>query len=252
MNPDSPLYNHYKNELSKSPIFKGLSEQLLDVMLEQFQYTTWRRANISSSTSLMERFHLIINGRVKIEHIDPQSGDQVTLFILGPGDGFDVISLLDQKPRDIRAVAIDDLHLLTARTQTVREWINHYPEFNINFLPYLGVQMRTMETLAADLATKDTITRLARLILRHTVHNNHYNHSEKNRAENNNHPIKLIHDLSNTALAQMIGSTRQAVNHHLQALRHKGILVNHSKNLAIKELEALHEIADKFLSHNKP
>ncbi len=249
MNADSPLYNHYKNELSKSPIFSGLSEQLLDNMLEQFQYTTWRRTNISSSTALMERFHLIINGRVKIEHIDPQSGDQVTLFILGSGDGFDVISLLDGKPRDIRAVAIEDLHLLTAHTQTVREWINHYPEFNINFLPYLGVQMRTMETLAADLATKDTITRLARLILRHTAHNNH--HSENNRAKNNHHQIKLIHDLSNTALAQMIGSTRQVVNHHLQALRHKGILINQSKNLAIKELEGLHEIADKFLSRNK-
>ncbi len=163
MNTDSPLYQHYKNQLSQSPLYRVLSDEILSNMLGRFHHTTWRRGMVADPSSLIERFHLIIEGRVKIEHIDAASGDQVIFFIMGPGKGFDVITLLDGQPHAVTPVALDDLHLLTAPMQTVREWINRHPDFNRNFLPYLGEQMRAMEELAMDLATKDTATRLARL-----------------------------------------------------------------------------------------
>jgi len=244
MNADSPLYLHYKSKLSQSPVFNGLPDEILSNMLEQFHRTTWRRGMVADSSSLIERFYLIIDGRVKIEHIDAASGDRVTLFILGPGDGFDVISLLDGRPRKARPVALEDLHLLSAPMQTVREWINCHSEFNRNFLPYLGKRMRTMEELATDLATKDTVTRLARLILRHTV--------PDPTSEKGAHSVRLIHDLSHNSLAHMIGSTRQVVNRHLQALRHDGVLDNQSRTLVVQELEALKQKADRFLSGDHP
>jgi len=58
----------------------------------------------------------------------------------------------------------------------------------------------------------------------------------------------LIHDLPHDALARMIGSTRQVVNRHLQALRHKGILADQTRHLAVMELESLKQKAEKFLS----
>lgn len=241
MNTDSPLYLHYKSKLSQSSVFSELSDKILSDMLGRFQHTTWRKGTEVTASSILQRFHLIIDGRLRIERIDSVSGKRITLFLLGPGDGFDVISLLDGQPHEATSIALDDMSLLSTSTQTVRQWINQHPEFNRNFLPYLGERMRKMETLATDLATKDTVTRLARLILRHTA--------PDPSSENGSHSVSLIHDLSHDSLAHMIGSTRQVVNQHLQALRHKGILDGQSRHLAVKELEALKEQAETFLSH---
>ena len=212
-------------------------------MLECFRPATWNKGVTADPATLIDRFHLIIDGRIKMEYIDATSGNWVTLFVLGPGDGFDVISLLDGKPHEATPIALEDMQLLSASTDRVREWINRHPDFNRNFLPYLGERMRKMEHLVADLGLKDTITRLAHLILRHTA--------DEPSPDGGAYPVKLIHDLTNESLAHMIGSTRQAVNRHLQALRKKGILSSHSRHLVVRELEALKKQADERLSHRR-
>ena len=242
MNSDSPLFLHYKTQLANSPLFQGISNQLMDDMLGCFHPVTWRKGVTMEPSYLVDHFYLILSGRVKMEHIDATSGNWVTLFVLGTGDGFDVISLLDGRKHEVTPVAMEDLQLLKASTETVRKWIELHPTFNRNFLPYLGERMRKMEDLVADLGLKDTITRLAHLILRHT--------GPDPLPDKKAYPVKLIHDLTNESLAHMIGSTRQAVNRHLQELRKKGILEKHPRHLIVKELEALKKQADLFLSHN--
>lgn len=241
MNTGSPLYLHCKSKLALSPLFSGLSDEILSYMLERFLHITWRKGVEVDAPSLLQRFYLIIDGRVKVERIDVASGDRIILFLLGPGDGFDIINLLDDQSHESMTTALDDLYLLSAPSRLVREWISCHPEFNRNFLPYLGAQMRRMEDLAADLAMKDTVTRLARLILRHTL--------PDRSAANASHDVRLIHDLNQDSLARMIGSTRQVVNKHLQVFRGKGVLNSHSNYLAVSKLEALKEQAEVFLSH---
>lgn len=234
------MYLHYKSKLSQSPVFSELPDDILSNMLGHFKHMTISKGMVIDSSRFISDFCLIINGRVKVEQIDAESGNRATLFLLGAGDGFDVISLLDGQPHDATPTALDDLSLLYAPTQTVRDWINSHPEFNRNFLPYLGMRMRTMEDLATDLSTKDTVTRLARLILRHTL--------PESIDKDTIHPVRLINDLSHDALAHMMGSTRQVVNKHLQIMRREGILDDQSRHLVVSELEMLKEKAGVFLT----
>jgi len=146
----------------------------------------------------------------------------VTLFLLGAGDAFDVISLLDGEPNPVNLEARDDLELLSAPVGEVREWIGRHPEFNLSFLPYLGRQMRVL----ADLALHDIETRLARLILRHVD-------------DDPQHSLRLIYDLSHEALGEMIGSVRVVVNRQLQHWQREGVIVSHRGKLMVQELEVL-------------
>ncbi|HEB55793.1 MAG TPA: Crp/Fnr family transcriptional regulator [Gammaproteobacteria bacterium] len=245
MNTDSLLFPNYRTQLEQSRLFKGVGDKSMTDILSRCYQTTWRKGVVSDGSGFVEKFYLIIDGRVKLERTDPASGDKITIFLLGPGDGFDVIPLLDGQRHEATATAVDDLSMLCASTESVRQWINQYPEFNRNFLPYLGNRMREIEDLSADIALKHTITRLARLILRHTVTDGH--------PDQGPHAVKLIHDLTHDALAQMIGSTRQVVNRHLQLLRREGVLDSKSRHLAVLELEALKKQAEMFLSshHHK-
>ncbi len=240
MNKNLPLYLHYKRQLLQSPVFEGLPDELLSNMLEQFHHTTWRKGVVADKRLSLKNFYLIIDGRIKVEHVDAESGKRAILFLLGSGDGFDVITLLDDQLHDATPIALDDLSLLVAPMQTVREWINCHPEFNRNFLPYLGERMRRMENLATDLSMKDTVTRLARMILHYTA--------PETISGSDNYPVKLIHDLSHESLADMIGSTRQVVNKHLQALRREGLLDSHANHLVVAELEMLKDKAGHFFS----
>ncbi len=214
-------------QLRKSPLFEPLAESLLVDMLRHFRRETWRKGRCSPSSETEKRFYVILSGRLKMGRINPETGRMVTLFLLKPGDVFDVISLLNGKPHRSTLEAIDDLELLSAGVEEVRRWIELHPQFNRGFLPYLGWQMRQLADLAGDLALHDTETRLARLILRHLDPDGPAN------------SLHLIHDLSHEALGEMIGTVRVVVNRQLQHWQREGVILARRGRLEIQEIEAL-------------
>ncbi len=240
-----PVYDsHCKHVLTHSPLFAGLADELLDNMLSLFRRDTWRRGLQLDPVIFQERFYLLIEGRLEVMRINPETGRSITLFLLGPGDGVDIATLLNSQPHEIAPVALDDVALISVPIPDARAWIDRHPEFNRNFLPYLGQQMRQMEDLATDLALHDTMTRLARLILRHVVP--HHPQSTEG-----GHHLKLINDLHDEALARMVGSVRQVVNRHLQHWRKQGILHKHKFRSEVADLKILHQYAGEAMPQVK-
>jgi len=242
MKRDPVYYNTCKEVLSRSPLFAGLAEGLLDDMLSLFRRDTWLRGVHLDPDICQERFFLLSEGRLEVMRINPQTGRSITLYILGPGDGIDVVTLLNTRPHELMAVVLDDIALISVPIGSARTWIDRHPEFNRNFLPYLGEQMRQMEDLATDLALHDTMTRLARLILRHIV-------PALPASDDGKYHLKLIHDLNDEGLARMVGSVRQVVNRHLQRWRKQGILHKQKFHMEVAELEALQACADEAKQH---
>jgi len=129
--------------------------------------------------------------------------------MLEPGDGVDLLTLLNGHAHEIESVPFTDMVVLSTPLKSAQSWIENHPKFNHNFLPYLGEQIRKMKDLAADLALHDTMTRLARLFLRNIT-------PEQLQSKEDNHHLKLRHNLHDETLARMVGSVRQVVNRHLQ------------------------------------
>ncbi len=240
MNQTAPLYLHYRNKLSQTHLFKGLSNNTLDEMMPSFRFETWRKKTQSSHQQLKNRFYIIIDGRIETIIINPNSGKSIAIAILGEGDAFDVVTMLDKKEHEPIAVAIDDVQLLSAPIDFVRQWLDDYQDFNHNFMPYLAQRIRIRESLISDLALYDTPTRLARLLLRYIECNTNDSHHK-------HHAIPLFHDLTHETLAQMLGSARQVVNKHLQALKQEGIINTEDHQWTIDDLDALEQKAGKTL-----
>jgi len=230
-------YNHCKDVLYQTALFNGLTEEVLDDMLSLFRRDTWRKGVQLKAEMFQERFYLLIEGRVEVTRVNPETGRSITLSLLGPGDGIDVVTLLNNNPHDVQPIAIDDVTLISVPIKDARNWINQHPEFNRNFLPYLGEQMRKLEDLSTDLALYDTMTRLARLILRHVAPDSHPSDEGK-------FSLNLINDLHDESLARMVGSVRQVVNRHLQHWRKQGILLKKNFHTEVQELEMLQQYAD--------
>ncbi len=214
--------------LQKAPLFAQLDEFLLDDMLKRFHLERWDKKRTVSFEQISDTFHIIVSGRVRVEQINEETGRTITLFLLAPGDVFDLLALLTNSPCDGILVAIDDLELLTIHTKEARQWIGKHPEFNLSFLPYLGQQIRALARLSGDLALHNTETRLAHLIL---------NHLERKKDGHLN--IRLINDLSHEALASMIGSVRAVVNRQLQHWRKRGLISLNHGHIHIERLDNL-------------
>lgn len=212
--------------LEKSPLTSRLSSHTREEFLRLFSEEVHPRGARDNSWDADRFFVFLIEGRIEVSRTNENTGRSLTLFLLGPGDGFDILKLLDSQQHDVQSEALDELRLLKARYEQVREFMAQHPDFNEAFYPYLGKQLRDIEDLATDLGLYPSLTRLARLILR-------------KRGTSNGVTVPLLDSLSDEKLASMIGSVRQTINKHLQEWRSQGVL-DGSK---IAKLEALENIA---------
>ncbi len=241
--PSSPNYEYCLRALRESPFFAGLSNDVQQDIIEFFHYDrTYKRDTTLAHDGADKRFYLIVSGRAKVSSYHPENGREHILCLLAPGDGFDIVSLLDSKPHDVVATALDDMEVLTAPLSQVREWLFHHPDFNRTFLPYLGDQIHQLVDQVEELSLYDTETRLAHLILRHLTSNSPV------------HGLRLINDLSQETLASMIGSVRIIVSQHIQKWKRQGILSGERGKWSVEDIQALLEKAErKFDIHlDKP
>ncbi len=243
MRKDSPYYLPSIKVLQSASLFHGVDAPTLEEILSRFIPITLPKKSVIPSWQTNESFFIVIKGRVKISRIDPETGREYTVFLLDRGDAFDIISLLEGKEHDIIVEAIDELQLLKTSIKTARRWLDCHPDFNKNFLPYLGAKMHSLEDAAADLALYDTTTRLARLIL-------HYVDTKSDR-QKNGYAVTLINDLSHEALAQMVGSVRKVINLDIQRLKKDGVIEASRGNLFVKDLHKLAKRAKSILPTSK-
>jgi CRP/FNR family transcriptional regulator, cyclic AMP receptor protein len=240
MKGESPFAPRCLRVLRNSSLFSGLADADLRVMLEMYGREVWPKGAQLPSGQSSRHFNLIISGRVELTRINPETGRQVTLFTLGPGDGFDVITLLDQNEHEIHPVALDDLELLSAPIEKVRLWVRTHPAFNQALLPYLGGKIRELEALSGDLALFDTMHRLAQLILHQATPNPSLDEAGRTLPP-------LINTLSDEAMARMIGSVRVVVNRHLQDFAARGLITKKRGHLVVRDLEKLRAYCGELL-----
>jgi len=228
----------YIDILKHTLLFKDINVDLADKILKEFTYTTIKKGKHLEPDIGIKFLHIILDGRLKITKIDPKTGRSITLFILHTGDIHDIFTLLDGEEHIVFPIALDDISALSIPIIKAREIIKNYPEFNKNFLPYLGKMLRELEDFSESLVFDDTTTRLSKLILKHI---------DNTDAEKNDHyPLKLINNLSHESLAELIGSVRSVVSIQLEKLKKEEIIISKRGYLAVKNLKKLIKKCDIF------
>lgn len=217
-----------------SPLLAGIDEPTLTRLLGAFTAQSWpARCQIMGPGSSLERFRLIVSGRVKIVRSNSGSGRELTLWLLGPGDGFDVVSLLDARAHAVSAWSLTPAHTLAIPMSQWRSAVYRLRPLDLAAHRYCAAKLREVQDLATDLALHDTATRLARLLLRHFE----------------GHGSNLLLDLPQRELATMIGSVRVVVSRLLAQMRAQGVVRLHSGAIRAVDLKRLLERAEHDIAH---
>lgn len=215
------------------PLFRNLAPDELEKIVPELTHDTLKKGILKNADSLtLNRFHIILSGRLKMFQYNSLSDRKYTMYILSTGDVFDVLSLLDGEKHESTIEVLENIEVLTVDITSARRWLIDYPNFNQDMFRYLAHRMRKLEEQAADIATTETSYRLAKLLIMNVV-------SDSNE-------LNLINNLSHTELADLIGTTRAVLNRHLQIFKQEGIIKIERKNIGINNLKKLQEKINKL------
>lgn len=169
----------------------------------------------------------ILAGRVAFT-VDSVQGNGLILNVLGPGEFFGEIALLDGKGRTATAVVRDACHLLFIARKEFMAFFGKRPEAMSRIIELLCARLRRSTEYIADTAFLDLSTRLAKQL------------------------VSLVHDdgspqepalrISHAELAAMLGVSRERVSMQLAAWSDRGILDQGRGRLVVRDRQALQHV----------
>lgn len=201
--------------LQKVPLFAGLPAGALAALAARL-----RRRNLPSGTPVVYKgdpsgaLYLIESGRVKV-HQATAGGSEVILNILGPGDFFGEMSLLDGQPRSADITTLESSALLLLEGAALRDIVTGQPAVAWTLLQVLSRRVRDANTQAEMMMTRDVSGRVAACLLRL---------AETQGTALPDGSIRIDVHLTQSDIAALIGATRERVSRALSAFRATGAI----------------------------
>lgn len=109
--------------------------------------------------------HIVKSGRVKI--IRASRDKEQILAILGPGEPVDPIPLLDGGNHSSTAKTMESTVVYRISADAAQALLQHYPPILHELLNVVSLRLRTLASLANDLAFKDVTARVCQALLRY-------------------------------------------------------------------------------------
>jgi len=107
---------------------------------------------------------MILEGRIKVTILG-DDGREIILTMLGSGDLFGEMALLDNEPRSATAIAVEESELLSLHRTEFQAVIGDNPGISSALIKVLSARLRRANHQISTLALLDVYGRVARVIL---------------------------------------------------------------------------------------
>jgi CRP-like cAMP-binding protein len=185
--------------------------------------------------------YVIVGGKVKIGRTAPD-GRTCTFTVLGPGDVFGDVSLLDLGPRTATAVAMTEVRATPMnRTQLLRR-LAAEPSAAEDLLRVMARRVRRGSENVVDLMSSDVPARICRHLLR----------LAQQFGVQVDGGVLVELDLNQEQFAQMVGTCRETVNKTLAELVAAGWIRIDREAIFIVESQPLMHRADGVQGSDRP
>ncbi len=211
--------------LSTSPFFSGLQQGTLDKIAD-----ICRQRHLAARDVLFlkgdpsDGLYAIRRGLIRIGTTD-ELGQQMTMNILGGGDVFGEIALLDGRSRTADAVAVEDTDLFFLPRRDFLGLLACEPSIGLQLIELLCARLRDIIDRMEETKFLPAPTRLARRILVLAIDYGTEVH------------------VSQEELASLAGVTRETVNRQLQSWKRTGLLSLGRGRLLIHDMDGFRRLA---------
>ncbi|WP_410659505.1 Crp/Fnr family transcriptional regulator [Amycolatopsis sp. lyj-112] len=186
-----------------------------------------RGALIFSEGEPAHHLYVVRSGKVKIG--SQRDGKKVLLRIVGPDEIFGELALLDPGPRSAAATTLTETLATVVDRATLKLIIRSSPELAEELLRIQARRVRRANDAVHDAAYTDVPARLATVLLQFMLRFG----TRESRG------YRVVCDLNQIELAQLVGSTRESVNRALADFARRGWLQIDRKSVFITDADRL-------------
>ena len=172
---------------------------------------------------------IMASGSVKVVLPSDEGAEPAIVAILGPGEFFGELAILDGAPHSATIVAVEPTETLVLRRDTFLGLIDTEPELRRALLSSLATEIRRLTGHVEDLHFLDLPGRLASRILRLAA-------GEQTDATG---AVTIPWPYTQSELAGMIGGSRQSVNRLLADLADEGLVRIDREVLVVLDVDRL-------------
>ena len=196
--------------LQNIPLFAGLpAEHLEEISRVAIRRKVPRHTVIVHAGDKTDSLFVIINGSAKVLNRDIE-GNEVILTILGAGECFGEMGLIDGSPRSADVEANESCELLVIGKQDFKKALSGNIDLCLNIMKSLVLRLREANRKIESLALMDVYGRVAKLLLDFSVEEN---------------GVRVIRrKVTKQDMAKMVGASREMVSRVMKDLERSGYI----------------------------
>ncbi len=213
--------------LKAVPLFASFPEDQLRVLATTVMRKSAPRSNtIMAGGDPTDSLYIVLSGRLKVMMSD-SDGKEVILSILGPGEFFGEMGLIDEEPRSASVVTIEPCELLQLAKRDFNKCLAENFEMAMAVMRGLVRRLREADRKIGSLALLDVYGRVARLLL--------------DMAETVNGEKLVTKRLPKQDIAKMIGASREMVSRVMKDLQMGGYIEMRGSMIVLRDTIMLPE-----------
>jgi CRP/FNR family transcriptional regulator len=178
-------------------------------------------------------FCLVMTGRVKVLR-QSRTGRDVVLELLGPGEPFGGVAVIEKRPYPASAQATEPSVILKIPRDAVLTLAERHPSFIRELALMIGRRLRTAHDSVKSLAVDPVGARLAGALLR----------LAEREGTRNAHGLALPFHLTRQSLADMAGTTVETTIRVVSRWLKSGLVREEGARLVLPDVESLRELAE--------
>jgi CRP/FNR family transcriptional regulator, cyclic AMP receptor protein len=215
---------HEENKLflKRVPLFTGLTDAQFDLLAAGSTRRNFPKGRmIVAEGEPSQSLYILLSGRAKVQRSDSE-GKEVILAVLGPGEFFGEMSLIDDAPRSASVITLESCDFMAINKESFKTMISQSTEMCLQIMKGLVKRLRGADQKIETLALLDVYGRVARVLL--------------DFSENVDGERVVKGKLPRQEIAKMIGASREMVSRVMKGLETDGyILVDGSGKLVLRE-----------------
>lgn len=213
--------------LKKVPLFSELARKDLERITAVAHERSYRKDQvILIEEEIGQTLFILMSGQVKVSRIS-EEGKEVILAVMGVGDFFGELSLLDGQSRSANVTVIKDSEMMLIHRDDFLSLLSEFPPIAINLLRELASRMRKSDSQIKSLSLKNAIGKVTGTLLRLA---DDIGIQEGQRVEIANLPTQQD-------MANMAGTSRETISRVIQKLINQKYILKEGNRLIILDVE---------------
>ncbi|HVL55073.1 MAG TPA: cyclic nucleotide-binding domain-containing protein [Burkholderiaceae bacterium] len=204
---------HEENKafLRRVKLFSSLSEHQLEMLAAGSVRRNFPKGRtIVAEGEPSQSLYILLSGRAKVQRSDAE-GKEVILAVLGPGECFGEMSLIDDEPRSASVITIESCDFMAINKDSFKQMLQQSHDIALQIMKGLIRRLREADKKIETLALLDVYGRVARVLL---------DFSEQVGGE------RVVRSkLPRQEIAKMIGASREMVSRVMKGLEVDGYIV---------------------------